>query len=355
MSSTTPVVTPAARRLPAFVRWPRQPLARHLTFAGLAAAGAYLLSVSVSSLANSDLASVALFAVAIAGLSMLTGGTGQLSLGHGALMAVGAYSYAELELHQPKVPLVVGLLVATAATAVAGGFIGIAAARLRGPYLAGVTLALALAVPQLADHYLGGDQGVSVNLTSPGSVDPNHWLAWICILSALVTMVLLANLSKSRFHRSFTAVRDDEIAAALGGISVARTQILAFVLSAACAGLGGALLAIADLGATSGLFPITLSIQLIAGMVIGGMGSLVGAVWGAALVVYIPIWLTDVVNSPTSTLAANLPLLVFGALIVGVVLLVPGGIQGLLRRLFVLVSARLRRPTRDESELVTSP
>jgi branched-chain amino acid transport system permease protein len=285
---------------------------------------------------------VALFAVAIAGLSMLTGGTGQLSIGHGALMAVGAFSYAELELHYPHVPLAVGLLAATATTGLAGLFLGVAAARLRGPYLAGVTLALALAVPQLADNWFGGDQGISVNLTPPGSVEPNHWFDWIAMLCALITLVLLANLSKSRFHRSFTAVRDDEIAASLAGISVARTQILAFVVSAACAGLAGALLAISDFGATSGTFTLVLSIQLIAGMVVGGMGSLVGAVCGAALIVYIPIWLNDLVNSPTSKLAANLPQIVFGLLIIVVVLVARGGIYGVLARATGAIRRRLR-------------
>jgi len=316
---------------------------RHLSFALMAGIGCYALSVSVSDFANSQIATVALFTIAIAGLSMLTGGTGQLSLGHGALMAVGAYSYAELELHNPKVPLVVGLAVAAGATALAGCVLGVAAARLRGPYLAGVTLALGLATPQLADHYFNSDQGVPVNLTPPGSVQPDHWFAWITMLCALLTLVLLANLRKSRFHRSFTAVRDDEIAASLAGISVARTQIVAFVLSAACAGLAGGLLAIADLGATPGLFPLTLSIQLIAGMVIGGMGSLVGAVWGAALSVYIPIWLDDIVNSPSSTLAANLPQIVFGLLIIGVVLVAPSGLQGALRRGMAVINRRIGR------------
>ena len=182
-----------------------------------------------------------------------------------------------------------------------------------------------------------------VNLTPPSTIQSDHWFAWIAMLCALATMVLLANLRRSRYHRSFTAVREDEIAASLAGINVARTQILAFVLSAACAGLAGALLAIADLGATSGLFPLTLSIQLIAGMVIGGMGSLLGAVWGAALIVYIPIWLDDVVNSPTSSLAANLPQVVFGVLIVGIVLLAPGGLQGALRMAVDLARGRLGR------------
>jgi branched-chain amino acid transport system permease protein len=322
----------AVRRLARSLRWPAQPLLRHLSLAGLAGIGCYAVSVTVSDFANSEIATVALFAVAIAGLSMLTGGTGQLSLGHGALMAVGAYTYAELELHHPHVPLGVGLLAAGGATALAGGVLGVAAARLRGPYLAGVTLALALVAPQLADHFFNSDQGVGVSLTPPASVESNHWLAWIAMTCALVVFVLLANLKKSRFHRSFTAVRDDEIAASLAGISVARTQILAFVLSAACAGLAGALLAIADLGATSGLFPLTLSVQLVAGMVVGGFGSLLGSVFGAVLVVYIPIWLDDLINSPSSTLAANLPQAVFGLLIIVVILLVPGGIEGALRR-----------------------
>lgn len=322
----------AVRRLSRSLRWPAQPLLRHLSFAVLAGIGCYALSVSVSDFSNSEIATVALFAVAIAGLTRLTGGTGQLSLGHGALMAVGAYTYAELELHHPHVPLVVGLLASVGAAALAGGVLGVAAARLRGPYLAGVTLALALVAPQLADHFFNSDQGVPVSLTPPASVEPNHWLAWIAMASALLVFVLLANLQKSRFHRSFTAVRDDEIAASLVGISVARTQILAFVLSAACAGLAGALLAIADLGATSGLFPLTLSVQLVAGMVIGGIGSLLGSVFGAVLVVYIPIWLDDIVNSPSSTLSANLPQAVFGLLIVAVILFVPGGIHGALRR-----------------------
>jgi branched-chain amino acid transport system permease protein len=289
--------------------------------------------VQVSSFTNFNIAEVAAYTVVIAGLALLVGGTGQVSLGHAALMAVGAYAYADLLSHNPNLPLVVGLVFATALTAVAGGIVGAAAARLRGPYLAGVTLALGLAVPQLADHYFGSDQGISVSFTPPSTVETNHWLAWICMLCALIVLFVLANLRTSRWARAFAAVRDDEIAASLAGVSVARTQILGFVLSAACAGLGGALLAICDLGATSGAFPISLSILLIAGMVIGGTGTLVGAVWGGVLVVYGPIWLDDAAHSTTSNLGVNLPLIVFGALIVLIVIFFPDGIQGAINRL----------------------
>jgi branched-chain amino acid transport system permease protein len=324
------------------LRLPSQPGWRHLLLTVLAGVACYLLSVQVSSLTNFNVAEVAAYTIVIAGLALLVGGTGQLSLGHAALMAVGAYGYADLESHNPHLPMAVGLLFATALTAAAGGLVGAAAARLRGPYLAGVTLALGLAVPQLADHYFLSDQGISVTFTPPSTVETNHWLAWICILCALIVFFLLANLRMSRWARAFSAVREDEIAASLAGISVARAQILGFVISAACAGLGGALLALCNLGATSGAFPISLSILLIAGMVIGGTGTLVGAVWGGVLVVYGPIWLDDAVSSTTSSLGVNLPSIVFGALIVFFVIFFPDGLQGALNRLMSRVQKAAR-------------
>jgi len=340
-----PTAPPPGRSGPAWlrrIRLPNQPFWRHGLLTVLGGVACYLLSVQVSSFANFNIAEVAAYTVVIAGLALLVGGTGQISLGHAALMAVGAYAYADLEAHNPHLPLAVGLLFATALTATAGGIVGAAAARLRGPYLAGVTLALGLAVPQLADHYFSSDQGIPVSFTPPSTVEANHWLAWVCLLSALIVLFLLANLRTSRWARAFSAVREDEIAASLAGISVARAQILGFVVSAACAGLGGALLALCNLGATSGAFPISLSILLIAGVVIGGTGTLVGAVWGGVLVVYGPIWLDDAVGSTTSSLGVNLPSIVFGALIVLVVIFVPDGLQGALNRL----GLRARRAAR---------
>jgi branched-chain amino acid transport system permease protein len=335
---------PAAARATGrgWFRLPRQPFLRHGLLTLLGGLVCYLVSVQVSSFANFNIAEVAAYTIVIAGLALLVGGTGQVSLGHAALMAIGAYGYADLESHNPHLPMAVGLLFATALTAAAGLIVGAAAARLRGPYLAGVTLALGLAVPQLADHYFSSDQGIPVTFTAPSTVETNHWLAWVCMLCALLVLFLLANLRSSRWARAFSAVRDDEIAASLAGISVARTQILGFAISAACAGLGGALLAICNLGATSGAFPISLSILLIAGMVIGGTGTLVGAIWGGLLVVYGPIWLDDAIHSTTSNLGVNLPSMVFGALIVLVVIFFPEGIQGALNRLGNRVRKALR-------------
>ena len=218
-----------------------------------------LINVS-GSFRDYQIAEVAVYVVAVAGLTFLIGLSGQISIGNGAFMAVGAYVAALLIIHL-NWPLPVVLVAAAAATALVGGVLGVAAARLRGPYLAGATLIFAVALPSLANRYaslLGGDQGLSVNITVPSGLGASfpltRWQAWITCATALVTLVLLANLASSRIGRSWRAVRDDEVAAALAGLNVARLRVLAFVVSAASAGLAGALLAI-----TTGLVAPTCS------------------------------------------------------------------------------------------------
>jgi ribose/xylose/arabinose/galactoside ABC-type transport system permease subunit len=220
-------------------------LRRHLLLALGAGVVLFLLSTQIGAYDDYNLTAVAIFAVAAAGLNLLTGLNGQLSLGHGALMAIGAYTASLLLKDHRQFPVVVVLLLAVLSTGVIGIVFGYAAARLRGPYLAGATLTLAIALPQVATRYksiFGGESGLTVPQSSPPAwlgVDfpPERWLAWIALAAAVVTMVLLANLLRSSVGRAFKAVRDDEAAAALAGIDVARTQVLAFVISAACAGL----------------------------------------------------------------------------------------------------------------------
>ena len=232
---------------------------RHLLLALGAGVGFYVLTSSITPYDNFQLGEIALYAVALAGLSVLTGINGQISLGHGALMAVGAYTVALLMTHT-QLNFVVELLVAVAVTAVMGIVVGIPATRLKGPYLAGMTLILAVGLPLLADKYssvFGGDQGLSTTPPSaPGSINSQEWLTWIEIVGALITLVLLANLLRSRFGRSFRAVRDDEIAASLAGIHVARTKVIAFTLSAGCAGLAGAFLGVSTGVVNTGEFPL---------------------------------------------------------------------------------------------------
>jgi branched-chain amino acid transport system permease protein len=305
-----------------------------------------------------QLSSVCYFAIAAAGLTVLTGLNGQLSLGHGALMGIGAYTTAVvLKGHTDLNPGLV-MAAATVVTAVASIIVGAAAARLRGPYLAGATLGLAVGLPGVAVRFsniFGGDAGTSVPALVPpdalSSLAPEVWLAWIGLIPTVITFVLLANLVRTRYGRDFRAIREDEVASALHGIRVARTQVLAFVLSGACAGLAGSLLAYTSNLAAPGSFPLTLSLLLLAAIVIGGLGTLPGAVWGALIVVFVPDWigsLNDAVHLP-SAVRDQLPLALFGAVFVVAMLAFPHGIQGGLLRLWRLRASRRKRGSSEEA------
>jgi branched-chain amino acid transport system permease protein len=316
-------------------------LARHLGAALLAAVVIAVLSVRLGQFREYQMAEVAAYVVATAGLTVLIGLSGQISIGHGAFMAVGAYATALLLLHLGW-PIELVFVASVVISAAAGGIFGIAAARLRGPYLAGATLLLAVALPTVATAYqsvFGGDQGEPVTVTTPGFLGPSfpltRWQAWLGCSFALVTLVLLANLGHSRVGRSWRALRDDEVAASLAGLNVARLQILAFIVSSACAGLGGAILAMWALSTSPGDFTLTLSIALLTAAVLGGLGSLPGAVWGSLVVVLVQGYLTNVASSHglSSGASAYVPVAAFGVVLIVVMLVFPAGIQGGIRRL----------------------
>jgi branched-chain amino acid transport system permease protein len=321
-------------------------LAKHLGAALLAAVVLVILSYTFGQFRQYQMAEVAAWVVAVAGLSILVGLSGQLSVGNGAFMAVGAFATALLliHLHWPIELIFVASVVITAA---AGAIFGVAAARLRGPYLAGATLMLAVAVPFVAVAWpgvFGGDQGLDVLVTAPGFLGPafplTRWLAWLTCAFTLVALVLLANLAHSRVGRSWRALRDDEVAASLAGLNVARLQVLAFVASAACAGLGGALLASWAGSANPGEFSLTLSIGLLTAVVLGGLGSLLGAVWGSLVLVLVPSYLTNLAASHglSSAASASVPIAVYGVVLIVVMLLFPAGIQGGIRRFLGLAA-----------------
>jgi len=318
-----------------------------------------ILSIQLNTFRDYQIAEIAIEVTAVAGLTVLTGLSGQISLGNGAFMAIGAYATALLTLHL-NWPFYVVLVVSALVTAAAGGVVGVAAARLRGPYLAGATLLLGVALPSLAEAYpgvFGGDQGLDVNFTTPGFLGVNfpltRWQAWVCSAVALVTLVLLANLGRSRVGRNWRAVRDDEVAAALAGVNVARARILAFVVSATCAGMAGALLAIVTGLVAPGAFTITLSIALLTAAVIGGLGTLPGAVWGSLVIVLVPTYATDVATSHglSSSVASNIPVAAYGAVLIAVMLVFPQGIQGAVRWIAGLLGITSARSGR----LVSAP
>jgi branched-chain amino acid transport system permease protein len=295
---------------------------------------------------NYQLATVGAYLCVTAGLTVLTGLNGQLSLGHGALMATGAYTVAMVQeklAGKGQWTLLIAILAGIAVATLAGGIVGLAAARLRGPYLAGLTLAVAVVVPAITstfDKTFNSDQGLSVYVDPPplalGATFPyERWQAWLAWTGALLTVFLLATLVRGRFGRALRAVRDDEAAARIAGVNVARTQVLAFVVSAACAGLGGGLFAVLAQSVSPGAFPLSLSLFLVMAIVIGGLGRLAGAVWGALLLVALPALTHSVTDSidvspaVAQRLEGNLPLALFGTTLIIVMLAAPGGIASL--------------------------
>lgn len=327
---------------------PGSTLLQHVLLMLLAFVGVVLLVESVSSFRVTQLAQMAYFVPAVAGLTVLTGINGQISLGHGALMAVGAYTTALL-LEGEGLPYLVVLLVSVAVTAAVGILVGAAASRLHGPYLAGATLALAVGLPGLTlyyDEWLGGEQGLTINppdapawvedlafFVTGNELSGTKYLTYLGWALALITMILLSNLLKSRVGRVWRAVRDDEIAAQLAGINLGRARVLAFVVSAACAGVAGSLLAIITRLVSPTSFTIVLSIFLLVAIVVGGLGSLTGAVIGSTLLVFFVPFVTNVGldSGLDAAKAANVAPLVFGIFLIVVMLIAPQGIVGTIR------------------------
>ncbi|HVM26043.1 MAG TPA: branched-chain amino acid ABC transporter permease [Mycobacteriales bacterium] len=329
--------------------WPESTLLQHVLLMLLAFVGIVLLIESLGGFQVSQLAQMAYYVPAVAGLTLLTGVNGQISLGHGALMAVGAYTTALLLMHVEGIPYSVVLLTSVLTTALVGVVVGAAASRLHGPYLAGATLALAVGLPGLTlyfEHELGGEQGLRVQppqapewfgsayfFVTGTDLTGSKYVTLVCWAAALVVLLLLSNLLKSRFGRMWRAVRDDEVAAQLAGINLGRNRVLAFVVSAACAGVGGSLLAIVVRLASPVGFTIVLSIFLLVAIVIGGLGSLTGAVLGSALLVFLIPFVTDTGLGAglSSAQAANLAPLVFGIFLIVIMLAAPQGVVGTIR------------------------
>ena len=345
-------------------------LGRHLLLAVAGAIVVVLVLQGVSDFRSVQLSAMAYLGVAAGGLTVLTGLNGQISLGHGALMAIGAYTAAlMLQDPEPALPLLGIVVVSTLVTLLVGTLVGVAAARLHGPYLAGATLALAIAVPGIALRFsetLGGEAGLRVRLpeipewvldavyfVTGSELTRSRYIAYLAWLCLIIAFVLLANLSRSRVGRRWRAVRDDEVAAELAGIGLGRARVSAFVVSAAAAGSAGALMAFTvRLAAPSG-YTLTLSLTLLAAVVLGGLGSLTGALIGAALLTFLPDVASDLGRDAglSDIKAAQLAPLVYGLVMIAVVLVAPLGIVGSIRSL----AARRKRPTRPDSSSDSSP
>jgi branched-chain amino acid transport system permease protein len=298
---------------------------------------------------------VAIYVIALLGLNILTGYSGQISLGHGALVGVGAYVTALLSLGRPGLeafqlappdwlPLGDGMRpiftipIAFLVTGVLGFLIGIPALRLGGISLALATLALAVSFPIVMKRFsevTGGGGGLNIALPETPfgwDISTRHWLYYEAWTTAGILFVVSWLLVRGRIGRAWRAIRDGEVAATSSGVNPALYKTFAFGVSAAYAGAAGALLAIETSYVNPDTFPVGISILFLASAVIGGLGSLAGAVFGALLYVFLPIY----AQKPpivSFEFADQAPGVVFGVFLIVIMLLLPGGVVHFLRAL----------------------
>ena len=292
----------------------------------------FLISNRLDELRVYQGATVAVYAIGIASLILLIGYSGQVSLGHGAFLAIGGFAAALARIHFDA-PIWLTFVVAVLAAAIGGALLGLAAARLSGPYLAGTTLALAIGLPSIANQFsiFGGEQGISFDIgLPPASLGEDFtqykWFFWISWTVALITLYWLRNILNSRYGRGWRAVRSNDVAAELAGIHVGRNKVLAFTMSAGLAGLAGALLAMTISLASPGVFPLALSFSLATGAVLSGVTTLGGIMIGSVTLVAIPEIALAIANRYGSeTITTNLPGLLVSALLILTVLFVPNG------------------------------
>jgi len=309
---------------------------------------AFALPAFLSDFRAQQFAYVGIYLVALIGLNILTGYTGQISLGHGAFMAIGGYTTAIL-MSDHGVRDVLTIPLAVVVAGVAGVLFGLPAARLSGLYLALATFAIAVATPAVIkkfEGFTGGGSGVNLFGTPEltASLTPvkivgfeinfNNWLYYLSWTVALIGYVIAWLILRGRTGRAFRAVRDSETAAVSSGISLTQTKVLAFGISAAYAGAAGALFAIATTFVSPDTFPIALSIFLLVGVVVSGLGSLTGLIVGAVFIQFMPLWAQSVSKSPGA------PAVVYGVILILLILALPGGASGLISRVLQLTRRR---------------
>jgi branched-chain amino acid transport system permease protein len=322
-----------------------------VTVVALAAAvlGVFLAPRWVSDI---DLAEMGVWFIAILGLNIVTGYTGQISLGHGAFMAIGGYTTAILVADHgvrdlwtiPLAGLVAGL---------AGFLVGVPALRLSGLYLALATFGVAVATPQLlrwdeAEGLTGGNEGIQLfneeKLLGKGFADVEflgqtltftravHYLTWAVAGGLLVVAWLVLRGAPGR---AFRAVRDSELAAASSGVNLAAYKTGAFAVSAFFAGVAGSLFVVGATFVNPETFPVTVSLTLLVGVVVAGLGSFWGLLAGAAFLTFVDDLAEDV------STASGVPDTIHGLVLVVLVLVLPTGVAGGLQRLFRPLTSRL--------------
>jgi branched-chain amino acid transport system permease protein len=303
-------------------------------------------------------AAFAYWLVILLGMNLLTGYSGQISLGHAALVAVGAYVTAIL-FDQYAVPLGLAILMAGLVTGVVGGVvIGIPAVRLHGPYLAIATFSLVVALPQIlkmdidvaglhidVTQWTKGTRGISVGeMQAPGLVDgfmdQRQWLYYVSMLSAIIMVVLSWNLIRSRIGRAFVALRDSEIAAQHMGVNVRLYKALAFGISSCYAGVGGGMFVMAQGVISPDSMDVLTSINLLIAIVIGGLATILGSIFGALYLTFqgeltsnIAPQIARLVPGQLVRDPETLRGVIFGSALIIMIISLPRGLAGAVHRL----------------------
>lgn len=304
---------------------------------------------------NFNLATGAAMTIVLLGLSFLTGATGQISVGNGAFMGVGAFTMGIWANHHATTPIAFVLLISLASGALVGLLIGLPATRLRGPYLAGMTLAFAVAFPSILSSFnswTGGDSGLQLptapvaphwllgffsSSTSPLTTN-TMWLADVTIVVTGVALFFMANLFASRTGRAMRLIRDNDVAAELVGVALPRTRVIAFIVSSSYAALGGALWTLINNSVSPATYSFALSITILSLIVLGGIGTIPGAIIGGVIYAYstdVVTWITNQTGlSPQGNIASQLNGIIFGGLLILTMLFAPMGISGSVRRVW---------------------
>jgi branched-chain amino acid transport system permease protein len=282
-------------------------------------------------------AQVLIFAIALLGLNLLTGFNGQISLGHGAFFAIGGYGAAIL-ITKFGLPYWAAIPLASIVCFVAGFLFGFPALRFGGLYLALATFALAVATPQILsykgfDAFTGGSQGLTLmkpHVPFGIGLNADQWLYLVCLAWAAALYWAARNLVRGRIGRGLVAIRDQPIAAETMGINAALYKTTCFGVSALYAGVAGGLSAIAVGFVSPESFGLPLSLAFLVGIVVGGLGSLGGALFGALFIEFVPN-IADQLTVNFGEGAKALPGAIYGVLLILVMAALPTGVAGALR------------------------
>jgi branched-chain amino acid transport system permease protein len=309
-------------------------------YVGLAAilATACLLPFAVSGYRVSQFSQVLIYAIAILGLNILTGFNGQISLGHGAFYAIGAYTTAIL-LDKTGIPYWATVPIAGAICLSVGFLFGLPALRLEGLYLALATFALAVATPQMLkfrgfEQWTGGVQGIQVDAPAAPfglPLNTDRWIYYFCLIWTIALVLIARNLLRGRTGRAIIAIRDHPLAASTMGVDTALYKSLTFGISAMYTGIAGALGALLSAYVSPDSFPVFLSIKFLVGCVVGGIASISGVFIGALFIEFTPNFADQISKAA--------PDAIFGLFLIALMYLMPKGAIGVLD----FIGVRFRR------------